>query len=188
MAPAEECHNAWKQYFETDAWRHDAKNSMRAVSAIYFHWVSEKGDNTIKRPMMEVHFDRLNGISSSYQYYMIRQGEVLMRSYSCWCPACYNVAVAGPSTGTSLSSVYEVRGYVNAGNQLYEWRNASCRAKNGPEASSPDERARKHGHELATTGIKPNQWILVEAFNDEEDETWLGKTLPFGDFGRESCC
>ena len=42
MAPAEECHNAWKQYFETDAWRHDAKNSMRAVSAIYFHWASKK--------------------------------------------------------------------------------------------------------------------------------------------------
>ena len=32
--------------------------------------------------------------------------------------------------------------------------------------------------------------MLVEAFCDDEDELWLGKTLPFGDFGRRDspCC
>ena len=29
---------------------------------------------------------------------------------------------------------------------------------------------------------------VVEAFNDEDDDMWLGKTMPFGDFGRDSCC
>ena len=34
MASAEECYQAWRGYFETDA---EATGSMRAVSAIYFH-------------------------------------------------------------------------------------------------------------------------------------------------------
>jgi hypothetical protein len=27
-----------------------------------------------------------------------------------------------------------------------------------------------------------SQWVLVEAFGDEEDEMWLGKTVAFGAF------
>ena len=185
MASAEECYRAWRSHFETEAWRKDAEGSMRAVSAIYFHWADV---DEIVRPATDVQFARLTGISSSYQYFMLREGEVLMRPHSCWCPACLNVAVAGPGHGTRLTSAYEVLGCAKRGNSLYEWRNASCRAKSGAEASSPDLRAREHGHELAAAGLIPGQWVLVEAFCDGEDEVWLGKTLGFGDFGRDYCC
>jgi len=30
--------------------------------------------------------------------------------------------------------------------------------------------------------------VLVEAFGDNDDEMWLGKTVEFSDFGRQSCC
>jgi hypothetical protein len=102
-----------------------------------------------------------------------------MRPYSCWCPACCDAAAAGPGRRTRFDSNYELPGCTKAGNPLYAWRNASCRAKNGAEASSPDKRARKHGHELAAAGIRPDQWILVEAFGDNDDEMWLGKTEAF---------
>ena len=116
---------------------------------------------------------------------MLREGEVLMRPHSCWCPACFDVAVAGPGAGTRLPSNYDVTGCAKAGNPYYQWRNASCRAKTGAGASSPDLRARTHGHSIAAAGLEPGQWV---AFGDDEDEMWLGKTLPFGDFGRGSCC
>ena len=51
---------------------------------------------------MDVLFDCLTGISSYYQYFMLREGEVPMRPYSCWCPACFNVAVEGPGKRTYL--------------------------------------------------------------------------------------
>ena len=46
---------------------------MRAVSAIYFNWTC---DGVIERPETDVHFDCLTGISSCYQYFMLREGEV----------------------------------------------------------------------------------------------------------------
>ena len=119
---------------------------------------------------------------------MLREGEVLMRPHSCWCPACFQVATGGPA-GSRFSSQYEVRGCVKASNALYAWHNSSCRAKSGPEASSPDQQARAHCHGIAQAGIEPGQWVLVEAFCDDEDESWLGKTLPFGEFNpRFPCC
>ena len=62
-----------------------------AASAFYFHWA---GEGEITRPVEDVQFDRLVGISSCYQYFMLREGEVLMRPYSCWCPSCFGVAVS----------------------------------------------------------------------------------------------
>jgi hypothetical protein len=187
MASAEECCMAWRSHFETDAWREDAALATRAVSAIYFHWA---GDGEIQRPATDVQFDRLTGISSCYQYFMLKEGEVLIRPYSCWCAACSSAAEAGPGSGTKLTSAYEVRGCTKTANPLYTWRNASCRARSGAEASSPDKRAREHGHSLAAAGLVPGQWVLVEAFGDEVDEMWLGKTVPFSDFSRRSnsCC
>jgi len=183
LVSAEECFIAWRSHFETDAWR--AAHSTRAVSAIYFHWA---GEGAIQRPAMDVQFDRLTGISSHYQYFMLREGEVLMRPYSCWCPACFSVAEAGPGCGTRLNSAYEVVGCTKSGDPFYSWRNASCRAKSGAEASSPDKRAREHGHHLAAVGLKPGQWVLVEAYGDEVDEMWLGKTVAFDGFGSGSSC
>ena len=185
MSSAHECLVAWKGHFETDAWRADAKRSMRAVSAIHFHW-AEDGD--IVRPETDVKFSRLEGIKASYQYFALREGEVLMRSHSCWCPACFDVAVAGPAADV-LSSQYKVVGCEHAANPgFYEWRNASCRAETGGAASSPDARAKARGHALARAGLLPGQWVLVEAYEDPDDELWLGKLVPFGDFNLSTPC
>ena len=86
-----------------------------------------------------------------------------------------------------VSCSFNVPYCTHAGNTLYSWRNKSCRAKTGAEACSPDKRARDRGHALAAAGISPGQWVLVEAFGDNDDEMWLGKTVGFSDFGRQSC-
>ena len=185
MASAEECYLAWRSHFETEEWREHAVAFKAAVTAIYFLWA---GEGAIVRPATDVQFDTLVGISSSYQYFMLREGEVLMRPHSCWCPACFDVAVAGPGAGTRLPTDYVVVRCAKAGNPFYEWCNASCRAKTGADAGSPDLRARTHGRSIAAAGLEPGQWVLVEAFGDDEDEMWLGKTLAFGHFGQDSCC
>ena len=155
---------------------------MRAVSAIYFHWA---GLDDIWRPVVDVQFDVVVGISSSYQFFMLREGEVLARPHSCWCPACFDVATAGPGQDARLAPYagYKVVGCTRAGSAFYEWSNKSCRAKTGGEAGSPDLRARTHGHALAAS-LAPvgGQWVLVEAYGDDKDELWLGKTLAFGGF------
>jgi hypothetical protein len=84
---------ASKGHFETDAWRASAAESMRAVSAIYFHWA---GLDFMKRPEADVQFDVVLGIFSSYQFFLLREGEVLAWSHSCRCPTCFDVATAGP--------------------------------------------------------------------------------------------
>jgi hypothetical protein len=80
MGSAEECCSAWKSHFETEKWRAEAAVSARKVKAFFFHWGAE---GAILRPAADEQFDRLVGISSSYQYFMLREGEVLMRNYSC---------------------------------------------------------------------------------------------------------
>ena len=108
---------------------------------------------------------------------MLREGEVLVRPYSCWCPFCCNVEVEGPGKRTYISCNFDVPYCTHTDNTLHSWRNKSCRAKIGAEAAcSPDKRARDRGRALAAAGLSPCQWVLVEAFGDHEDEMWLGKT------------
>jgi hypothetical protein len=72
-----------------------------------------------------------------------------------------------------------------AGEVAGEERAAGCRAKTGAQTSNPDKRALEHGRVLAA-GLKPGQWVLVEAIGEGEDEMWLGKTVAFGRL--PSCC
>jgi hypothetical protein len=67
------------------------------------------------------------------------------------------------------------------GSAFYDWGKKSCRAKTGGDASSPDLRARAHGHALAA-GLAPEvgQWVLVEAYGDEVGELLQPKTFAFG--------
>jgi hypothetical protein len=78
-------------------------------------------------------------------------------------------------------------GCTRAGSAFYEWSNKSCRAKTSGDASSPDLRARAHGHALAA-GLAPEgrQWVLVKAHGDEMDELWLARTFAFGGFNARS--
>ena len=182
MASALDCFEAWCAEFETDEWRAKAVKEKKSVGAFYFHWA---GPKDIVRPEV-ARYDVLDGITSSYQFFMLRQGAALMRRHSCWCPACFAAAMAGTGEGTRLTSEYLVPGCVHIGKEdagLYEWRNASCRAREGGEVCGPDKRARTRGHELAAQGMQPGEWVLVECFGDEEGEMWLGKTMAFPDFG-----
>jgi hypothetical protein len=95
--------------------------------------------------------------------------------------------VSEPGLGTCFTSKYEVRGRTKCDNGLYSWHNATCRAKSGAEASSPDQRARAYGHELAAAA-QPGQWVLIEAFNDDSDEMWFANTVAFSALGDAVCC
>jgi len=71
----------------------------------------------------------VDGISSSYQYYMERDCHVLMRKYSCWCRACRHVA---RRTAGVLRASFKVSGCERTGS-YYEWTNKTCGPKSDKE-------------------------------------------------------
>ena len=82
---------------------------------------------------------------------MLREGALLARPHSLWCPACFDVATEEPGQGAHLApnSGYKAYTFKRAENPFYEWSDMSCRAKKGSTASSPDVRAWALGHALA---------------------------------------
>jgi len=83
MASAEEFYLAWRGHFETLVRLARGGDDLDTRSH----------DGAIERPAIDVQIDSLTSISFFYQYFMLREGEVLMCTYSCCCPACFNVAV-----------------------------------------------------------------------------------------------
>jgi hypothetical protein len=94
--------------------------------------------------------------------------------------SCICVSRCGPGARTKLTSNYEVVGCVNTGKTFYEWKNASCRNKNGPEVALIENDIKSHGHTLAES-LEIRDWLLVEAFGDPEDELLLAKAVAFPD-------
>ena len=84
------------------------RRSGRAPSrASSFHFATPE---SIVRPSPshnEPVYERIEGITRSYQYYMIKEGDVLVRRHSCWCLACMQAAMSGHS---GLSSEYVTQG------------------------------------------------------------------------------
>jgi len=142
---AEHVYQQLERSFGSAAWRLKAEEKTRAISRFSFKFMTTRD---IARPTSQVIYERIKGISRSYQYLMIKEGDVLVRRHSCWCLPCLQVAMLGHS---ALTSNYVIkgcaRGVADAG--LYEYANKNCRAKKGAGAGDPDARAREHGHGLA---------------------------------------
>ena len=90
--------------------------------------------------------------------------------------------MSGPGIGTCLGSEYEEPGCAKYNIGLYAKLSASCSAKNGAEASSPEQRPR------AQVTVHLGKSVFVEAFNDDIDEMWLVKTAGFNAFGDFVSC
>jgi len=201
-------HQQLERHFGTQEWRTRAEEKCRAISCFVLHFVVSKasGGNTfpvIERPppLKDVTFERIEAITKSYQYFMIMDGELLVRRHSCWCLRCTQCALVGP-VGTTED--YKVVGCARGVDDsvLYEYSNKNCRIKRGVGVGGPDEVARKHGHQVAaaldTRGGRngrggPNgdvgQLVLVEAFDDNGsgDVVWLGRTVAVQRFGGKCC-
>ena len=167
MASAEECYQVWRGHFEKLVRLARGGDDLDARS----HY------GAIERPAIDVQIDSLTSISFCYQYFMLREGVVLMCTFSCCCPACFNVAVDGNIEGTRKTHLPQLQ-FQRA--LLHPCRQHSLlvaqlqlSAKTGAEASSPDKRARDRGYALAAAGISPGQWVLVEAYIDSDDEVCL---------------
>jgi hypothetical protein len=140
---------------------------MRSVSAIYFHWARE---GAIERPKEDEQFDRLTGISSHYQYFMLREGGVLMRPThagarpaSRWLPPDPAPASASPRItwlGTAAT---------RPPNPVPATRVCFTRFTSGKTRAGQDQGAYKQpGQAGAGTGTssrrwasQPGQWVLV---------------------------
>lgn len=180
VTTAHDCFTMWQNHFELGdngvQWRGEQQRQRKAISAMHFHWVQSA---EILRPA-QCQYDVAQGISSSYQFFMHKAGEVLMRSHSCWCRACLKVAMGGPVGGrddSGLTSQFEVPKCTRASDEMYQWDLKSCRCICGPDSAQPDVNAKCRGEELVEADVLPGQWVLVEAYSDEEDELWLGKTV-----------
>lgn len=158
----------------------------------FFHYASEEGELSIKRPTSEETFNPIEGIKSSYQFFALRQGEVLARLRSCWCVAYVSVAMCGPGSN-KLSSQYQVSGCPHSANddeqaRFFEWSNRSCRAITGSSVATREDEVKAKGKALAPT-VKVGDWLLVEAYSDSHDEMWLARAVPgFVDAPGENKC
>ena len=169
MALAEECYLAWRQH---------AVAFKAAVTAIYFHWrdrpasdgrsVRHSRRNLLVVPVL--HAPRGRGADAPP---LLLVPGLLRRR--------------GGGARRWHAPPFELRRdrLREGGQPLLPVAQRQLSGQDRGRASSPDLRARTHGHSIATAGLEPGQWV---AFGDDEDEMWLGKTLPFGDFGRGSCC
>ena len=149
----------------------------RAIRSFTFYWA---GDNDIKRPATFPEHSRVVGIQSSYQYFFRRAGEVLVRKAPCWCQSCTKTSLAGPvALHGEDYSVIKCHRRIN--DTYYEYKSRCCKVLDGPGTGEPHKRAIAHGHELAPKA-NAGDWILVEAWDDDEQEVWLAKTVAH--FGR----
>ena len=117
------------------AWRMGQAAKGGAVPSMYFNWASYHEETNGLRPKDPVGHDTVDGISSSYQYYMERDCHVLMRKYSCWCRACRCVA---RRTVGALSASFKVSGCERTGS-YYEWTNKTCGPMSGSDGAFTSE-------------------------------------------------
>ena len=81
------------------AWRMGQAAKGGAVPSMYFNWASYHEETNGLRPKDPVGHDTVDGISSSYQYYMERDCHVLMRK--CCAGAARAAALRGGLRGPS---------------------------------------------------------------------------------------
>lgn len=191
---AYDCFLMWRDHFESATWQAEAKAKNSPISKFVFHWSGIKDDadgRSIQRPDKEEKFDAISGIKSNYQYFMLRPGaQVLVRPRSCWCNACLSVAMNGPGVTTKLNSQYMVGGngigptcdfmaFPNRAN-FYTWKNESCAAIVSKDVAKREKTIVDYGHMLAPE-VKVGDWVIFEAFSDNDDDIWVGRATPFPD-------
>ena len=73
---AEHVYQQLERSFGTEAWRQTAEEKARAISRFSFKFMTNRD---IARPTSQVVYERIKGISRSYQYLMIKEDDVLGR-------------------------------------------------------------------------------------------------------------
>ena len=106
---ASDCYLLFRSHFELGEpgkeWCKDQKTKGAAVSSMYFCWGSHHDDTQGKaRPTDAPAHDSVDGIPSSYQFFMLHEGALLMRRHSCWCRACRGIARGGPRGGLLVNT------------------------------------------------------------------------------------
>lgn len=176
---AEHAAQQLKHNFASEAWRAGARRQERPVSRIEVYY-TDTDEIAPLRPENPAKYDRIVGISKSYQYMVLKTGAVLARRHSCWCPSCLQVAISGPAA-TSSSYKIDGCGRAAADAELYEYTNQSCAIANGAGTGELDDIARNRGHQLAPHLQKEGgEFILVEASGEDEDGDvmWLAEAVP----------
>ena len=165
---ASDCYLPFRSYFELGElgreWRKDQKTRGAAVSSVCFHCGSHHDDIQGKaRPTDAPAHDSVGGISSSYQFFMLHVGALLMRRHSFWCRACRSTARSRPRGGL-LVNTGKVEGCERCGDDTnYEWNNKIFGPKTGKDAGAASVRAQARGHALAKDA-SPGKWVLVGCF------------------------
>ena len=188
---AEDVAQQLQRTFATEAWRQKANRKERApVSRFEVYYVPSSGVMALRpKGKKAVKYDRIVGISKSYQYFVLKAGAVAMRRHSCWCEACLRTAMFGPS---ALASTFEIDGCKRGASDkgLYEYENRSCRVLDGSSVGDANDRARLRGHKLAAgLDVDGGQFVLVEAYDEDDDGDvmWLGRTVAVDRFGKKCC-
>ena len=180
IASPYDCYQQLKSHFESEKWLNSHKH--KSISKINFFWAGLTVDDTaggmIRRPPQKEFFDRINGIRKSYQYFMLKGGEVGVRKFGCWCAGCSAQAQIGPIAHAGFYVSLEVPKcmyYETSHKSVFTWQNQSC-AKVGSAAKHRRDVAKTNGRRIAAD-LVPGDWCLFEARNSGEDLLWLARAV-----------
>jgi hypothetical protein len=165
MASAEEVCQAWRSHCETDTWRRC--QALHALGERHLLPLGSRGRDRAAERRRAVrpphgHLVALPVLHAS-------RGRGPDAPYSCWCPACFEVAAAGPGASIRLSSDYMVRDGCDQAPQPGTRNPRVTRFTNGKTRAGQDQGAYKQpGQAGAGTGTssrrwasQPGQWVLV---------------------------
>ena len=148
----------------------------KTIDAFTVVWAG-MGKISSTRPRTPAEFCCVKDITKTYQYYVTNLGEVAARAHSCWCPSCFVHATAKPTTNGWLAGDLRVPGCIKSGQALYKYSKRSCEEVNGSARAQRHAASRANGKAAAQT-LHPDEWVLFEAPDgDEDEEVWLGKAV-----------
>ncbi len=156
------------------------KSGDAKVTKFFFTFADEHDINKL-RPTTKKKFEKIDGILSSYQYYVIGADRLLKRTNSCWCSACCYVSQCASrmlSQGDAGCGDRRVPGCVRGSNAgqahfKYELRTCAC-----DDANAADEaQLRQRGRNICRN-LTADTWVAFES----SDALWIGKTIANSSF------
>lgn len=132
----------------------------------------------IVRPQPDHVYDSLPGMKKTFLFQAVREGVLLMRSFSCWCCACFRAWGAGMGTMDSNYHCQQCESLQLTWNEVSIERTDAAGISNMRKRSLA--KARQLTKQLQAHFARSNVpvWVAVQNRGEEDqDQYWIGRAI-----------